>query len=52
MCAKCIELDDRIAHYDKLARLVTDQRTLEGIASLTKEMKDEKVELHPKLKGK
>jgi hypothetical protein len=49
MCAKCTELNDQIARYYKLAKQVTDQRTLEGIAGLVKQMTDEKAGLHPEL---
>lgn len=48
MCVKCAELENKIDHYNWLARRLTDQRTLDGIASLIKEITDEKTELHPK----
>ena len=51
MCTKCAQLNDRIAHYHKLARQLTDQPTLDGIAGLVKQMTDEKVARHPELKG-
>ena len=51
MCTKCAELNDKIAHYDKLAKQVTDRRTLDGIAGLVKQMTDEKAGLHPELRG-
>jgi len=50
MCAKCTQLTDKIAHYNKLAKQVSDQRTLDAIAGLVKQMTDEKVGLHPELR--
>jgi hypothetical protein len=47
MCEKCIELDGVIDHYEKLARMITDQRTLDGIAKIIEEANAEKVALHP-----
>jgi hypothetical protein len=30
MCDKCVELDRKIEHYQRLSSLITDQRTLTG----------------------
>jgi hypothetical protein len=47
MCEKCIELDAKIDRYEQFARLVTDQRTLDGIAKIIEEANAEKAALHP-----
>jgi hypothetical protein len=46
MCKKCVELDDKIAHYKRISTYVTDQLTLNGIAGLIKQMQSEKSALH------
>jgi len=46
MCKKCVELDDKIAHYKRISTYVTDQLTLDGIAGLIKQMQSEKAALH------
>jgi hypothetical protein len=48
MCVKCAQLDNKIDHYNWLSKQMTDRRTLDGIASLIKEMADEKTALHPR----
>jgi hypothetical protein len=47
MCDKCIELDGKIDHYQRLASQITDQATLDGIKQLIERMKAQKVALHP-----
>ncbi len=47
MCEKCIELDGMINHYEKLARMITDQRILDGIAKVIETANAEKAALHP-----
>ena len=42
MCTKCIEVDAKIAHYKRMAILVTDQKALDGIASMIKSMTADK----------
>jgi hypothetical protein len=42
MCAKCNEIESKIAHYKRIAIHVTDQQTLDGIASLLKQMTADK----------
>jgi hypothetical protein len=49
MCAKCIELDEKIAHHKALAIRITDQLTLDGIALLVEQYEAQKRELHPAL---
>jgi len=47
MCAKCAELDFKLAHYRQMATRITDAATLDGIAGLTKELVNAKAALHP-----
>jgi hypothetical protein len=47
MCETCTQLDDKIAHYMRLATGITDQLTLEAIEKLVAELRDEKAALHP-----
>jgi hypothetical protein len=47
MCEKCVELDAKIDRYQQMARLITDQRTLDGIAKIIEEANAEKGALHP-----
>jgi hypothetical protein len=50
MCPKCNELNDKIAHYRRMALYITDQLTLDGIERLIKRMTDEKTAIHHELK--
>ena len=47
MCERCVELDAKIDHYQKLARMITDQRMLDGIAKVIEAANAEKAALHP-----
>jgi hypothetical protein len=42
MCGKCSEFDSKIAHYRRIAVHVTDEQTLDGIASLINQMTADK----------
>ena len=46
MCDKCIQFDDKIAHYRQMATRITDPLTLDGIAGLIKELANAKGTLH------
>jgi hypothetical protein len=46
MCAKCNELDEKIAHYAQLVTHISDQLTLEGIRETIGRMTAEKAALH------
>jgi hypothetical protein len=46
MCDKCVELDGKIEHYQRLSSTITDQRTLDGIKELIERMKAQKAALH------
>jgi len=43
MCEKCRKLDEKIAHYREVAM---DERTLEGIEMLIRNLEAEKAALH------
>jgi hypothetical protein len=47
MCEKCVEIDEKIAHYLRLSSRLTDQPTVDGINDLIERMKVEKAALHP-----
>ena len=47
MCERCVELDGKIAHYQRLASRFTDQGLLDGIKELIERAKDQKAALHP-----
>jgi hypothetical protein len=47
MCDQCIELDKKIAHYQKLAERIWDPPTLRGLYELIEERKAQKTALHP-----
>jgi hypothetical protein len=47
MCDKCIELDGKIANYQRMASRITDHAMLDGIKELIERAKAQKVALHP-----
>jgi hypothetical protein len=49
MCDKCVELNGKIEHYQRLSATITDQPTLGGIKELIliERMKAQKAALHP-----
>jgi len=47
MCEKCVELDDKIEHYQRMASRISDQAMLAGIKELIERMQAEKAALHP-----
>jgi len=47
MCEKCVELDGKIEHYQRMSDRITDQPTLDGIKELIERMKAQKAVLHP-----
>jgi FAD/FMN-containing dehydrogenase len=47
MCEKCVELDGKIEHYQRLFSRITDQLTLDGIKKLIEQMQAQKAALHP-----
>jgi hypothetical protein len=50
MCEKCSEIDTRIARYRWMKIEISDQHTLDVIASMIREMETEKADLHPSRK--
>jgi len=50
MCDKCVELDGKIARYQRLSSAIADQLTLDGIKELIQRMKAQKAALHPQQK--
>jgi hypothetical protein len=49
MCEKCIQIDAKIDHYQRLSVLITDQPTHDAIKKLIEGMQAEKTALHPAL---
>jgi hypothetical protein len=47
MCDKCVELDGKIAHYERLSKSISDQLTIDRINELVKQIKAQKAALHP-----
>jgi hypothetical protein len=51
MCEKCVEIDEKIAHYRRLAASITDQLTIDGIGQLIRDLEAAKARLHPQIKA-
>ena len=47
MFDKCIELDDKIEHYERISVSINDQLTIDRIKQLVEQMKAQKAALHP-----
>jgi hypothetical protein len=47
MCDKCIELDKKIEHYERLASAMADELTVERLRESVREMRAQKNALHP-----
>jgi hypothetical protein len=47
MCEKCVELDGKIEHYQRMASRISDQAMLAGIKELIERMQAQKAALHP-----
>jgi hypothetical protein len=47
MCDRCVELDGKIAHYERLCNSISDQLTIDRIKELVKQIKAQKAALHP-----
>jgi hypothetical protein len=48
MCARCDEIDERIAHYRWLREQIRDDQVLDSAANLMAMLEIEKHTLHPK----
>jgi hypothetical protein len=46
MCDKCVELDKKIEHYERIAASITDQFTIDRIKMLIEELQAKKAALH------
>ena len=46
MCEKCADIDERIAHYHRIANNITDKVTLDRILELIVTLDAEKAALH------
>ena len=47
MCEKCVAIDRKIEHYERLCLSITDQITIERIKEVVTEMKAQKTKFHP-----
>jgi hypothetical protein len=47
MCDKCIQLDKKIEHYERLASAMADELTVERLRESVREMRAQKNALHP-----
>jgi hypothetical protein len=47
MCEQCKELDAKIEHYQRVARNITDQKTVDGLNKLISDMQRKRAALHP-----
>jgi hypothetical protein len=47
MCEKCVELEGKIGHYQRMASKITDQAMLDGIKELIEQMRAQRAALHP-----
>ena len=46
MCEKCVVLDRKIQHYERIRLSIADQVTVDRIKELIAEMKAQKAEFH------
>ena len=47
MCDKCVELDGKIEHYERIRSSIADQLTVDRIKELVAEMNAQKAKFHP-----
>jgi hypothetical protein len=47
MCDKCIQLDKKIEHYERLASAMADELTVERLRESVREMRAQKNALYP-----
>jgi len=52
MCEKCVAIDRKIEHYERLCLSISDQLTIDRVKALIAEMKAQKVGLHPDQQSK
>jgi hypothetical protein len=46
MCEKCVELDKKIDHYERIRLSIADQVTVDRIKELIAEMSAQKAQFH------
>ena len=51
MCDKCVELDGKIEHYERIRLSIGDQVTVDRIKELVAEMNAQKAKFHPEKSG-
>lgn len=47
MCEQCKELDAKIEHYERVARNITDQQTIDSLMKLIADRKRKRAAMHP-----
>ncbi len=47
MCEKCVELDRKIQHYERIRSVIMDQQTVHAIKKLIEQIHAQKASLHP-----
>jgi hypothetical protein len=47
MCDKCVELDEKIQHYERIRSSINDQLTADRIKELVGQLQAQKAALHP-----
>ena len=47
MCDKCVELEKKIEHYERIRSSINDQLTVDRIKELVERMRTQKAALHP-----
>jgi FAD/FMN-containing dehydrogenase len=47
MCDKCVELDGKIEHYERISASINDQLTIDRITELVEQVRAQKAALHP-----
>jgi hypothetical protein len=52
MCARCEEINGKLAHYREMMSFIMDKRTLDSIGILVAAMEAEKTALHPRPEGR
>jgi N-methylhydantoinase A/oxoprolinase/acetone carboxylase beta subunit len=47
MCDKCVELDEKIRHYERIRSAIIDRQAIDGIRQLIEQIKARKSAFHP-----
>ncbi|MET4423213.1 N-methylhydantoinase A/oxoprolinase/acetone carboxylase beta subunit [Bradyrhizobium sp. JR18.2] len=47
MCDKCVGLDEKIRHYERIRSAITDGQAIDGIRQLIEQIKARKSAFHP-----